>query len=53
VLRGRRPRTGNTFTAKDSQDKTCKGTVTVGVPHKRGGHSTPSNFGCEYDSFRE
>jgi hypothetical protein len=39
------------FTAKDSSGRTCKGMVTVGVPHDMGRGSTPINSGCRYDSF--
>jgi hypothetical protein len=39
------------FTAQDSSGRTCKGMVTVGVPHDMGPGSTPINSGCKYDSF--
>jgi hypothetical protein len=39
------------FTAKDKYGKTCKGMVTVGVPHDQGQGSEPINSGCKYDSF--
>lgn len=39
------------FTAKDSQGNTCKGTVYVGVPHDQGQGSEPVNSGCKYNSF--
>ncbi|HEX8818677.1 MAG TPA: hypothetical protein VF794_02025 [Archangium sp.] len=39
------------FTAKDSQGKTCKGMIQVGVPHDMGKGSYPVNSGCKYDSF--
>ncbi|HLM48037.1 MAG TPA: hypothetical protein VK458_29505, partial [Myxococcaceae bacterium] len=41
------------FTAKDSSGRTCKGMVTVGVPHDMGQGSTPINSGCKYDSFAD
>jgi hypothetical protein len=39
------------FTAKDSHGQTCKGMVTVGVPHDMGQHDEPINSGCTYNSF--
>lgn len=39
------------FTGKDNQGKTCKGTVLVGVPHDMGQGSTPVDSGCDYDSL--
>ena len=40
------------FTASDGNGGSCIGEVTVGVPHDRGGRSTPVDGGALYDSTR-
>jgi hypothetical protein len=55
-LRAERSGTGNGriyiigFTATDDKEASCSGTVMVGVPHDKGGKTTPIDSGKRYDS---